>query len=97
MPYTLVYHPEVVEQDLPPIPLNVHQRIARAIEARLNSAPEQHGEPLKGTLKGYWKLRVGDYRIVYKIVGTEVWVLGVLHRKEIYEDVRRRIGWCPRR
>jgi len=95
VPYPLIYHPKVAEEDLPPIPLNVQRRMARAIETRLGSAPERYGEPLKGTLKGYWKLRVGDYRVVYKIVGTEVWIFGILHRKQIYEDVRRRIGWRP--
>lgn len=96
MPYTLIYHPKVVEEDLPPLPLNIQRRIARALEARLGSAPEQCGEPLKGTLKGYWKLRIGDYRVVYKIMGTEVWVLGIIHRKRIYEDILRRIVQRPR-
>ena len=91
MTYTLVYHPQVVEDDLPRLPINVQYRIARALAARLVSAPEKHGAPLKGTLKGYWKLRVGDYRVVYKITGTEIWILGVLHRKQVYEDVLRRI------
>ncbi len=95
MPYTLLYHPEVVEEDLPPIPLNVQRRIARALEARLSVAPERYGEPLRGTLKGYWKLRVGDYRVVYKIVGGEVWIFGILHRKEVYQDVIRRIDPPP--
>jgi hypothetical protein len=30
-------------------------------------APQEYGTPLRKTLKGYWKLRVGDYRVVYKI------------------------------
>ena len=92
MPFTLVYHPRVAEEDVPSLPLNLHHRIARAIETRLGEAPEQHGAPLKGTLKGYWKLRVGDYRVVYRIVGTEVRVLGIRHRKRIYEDMLRRIS-----
>lgn len=91
MPYTPIYHPQVVEEDLPPLPLNVQHRIARAVAARLASAPEQHGAPLKGTLKGYWKLRVGDYRVVFKIAGAEIWILGIIHRKRVYEDVLRRI------
>ena len=95
MPYTLIYHPKVVEEDLPAIPLNIQRRIARAIEARLASAPEEYGEPLRGTLKGYWKLRIGDYRVVYKMVGTEVWIFGILHRRRIYTDVSRRLGWRP--
>ena len=95
MPSTLVYHPKVVEEDLVGIPVNVQRRLARALEARLGSAPEQYGEPLRGTLRGYWKLRVGDHRAVYKIVGTAGWIFGVLHRKRIYTDVLRRIGRRP--
>ena len=49
MPYTLAYHPQVVEEDLPLLPLDIRDRISRAIAARLASAREQHGTPLKGT------------------------------------------------
>lgn len=49
-------------------------RIARALDTRLAVIPEQTGEPLRGTLKGYWKLRIGDYRVVYKIVRRELWI-----------------------
>lgn len=95
MPYTLLYHPKVVDEDLPRLPSNVQHRIAHAVKVRLVEAPEQLGVPLRKTLKGYWKLRVGDYRVVYKIVGTEVWILGILHRKHVYEIVRGRTKWHP--
>jgi len=95
VPFALIYHPKVGEEDLPPILANLQRRIARALEARLALAPEQHGEPLKGTLRGYWKLRVGDYRVVYRIVGAEVWIFGIVHRKQIYEDIGARITWRP--
>ena len=95
MSYTLLYHPQVSEEDLPPLPLNVQRRLARALADRLESSPEEHGSPLKRSLKGYRKLRVGDYRVEYKIAGTEVWILGILHRKRVYEDVLRRIHWRP--
>ena len=78
---------------MPRLPQNIHSRVARAIETRLDKAPEQYGAPLKGTLKGYWKLRVGDYRVVYKIVETEVWIFGIIHRKKVYDDVLIRLGW----
>lgn len=93
MPYALVYHPDVAETDLPLLPANIQRRIARALESRLAEAPERYGTPLRETLRGYWKLRVGDYRVVYKVVGAEVWVFGILHRKRVYEDVMRRRGW----
>jgi mRNA interferase RelE/StbE len=95
VPFTLLYHPRIADEDLPSIPHNLQRRIAQAIETRLVQAPEQYGSPLTKTLKGYWKLRVGDYRVVYKIVGTEVRILGVRHRREIYKDILRRIGQHP--
>lgn len=95
MPYTLRYHPGVARRDLPDIPTNVRERLARPIERRLTTSPERYGVPLRGSLKGYWKLRVGDYRVVFKIVGGEVWILTILHRKAVYEAAVSRLGWKP--
>lgn len=67
------------------------RRVARQIEARLTASPEHFGAPLKGSLGGYWKLRVGDYRVVFKVDGNSVWILAVLHRRDVYERVSRRL------
>jgi mRNA interferase RelE/StbE len=93
VPYLLRYDPVVAEEDAPVIPSNVRVRIARAIEDRLVAAPGQYGRPLKGSLRGYWKLRVGDYRVVFRIVHQEVWILTILHRKTVYERVASRTSW----
>ena len=95
MPYTLRYHPKVAEDDLPDIPANLRQRLARSIEKRLTTSPERYGTPLKGSLNGYWKLRAGDYRVVFKVAGEEVWVLTILHRKKVYEEAMTRLGGQP--
>ena len=84
-PFLLLYHPDVKAIDLPKLDSRLKERIKKAIETRLTSTPHQYGEPLRKTLKGYWKLRVGDYRVVFKIVGNKVWILGIIHRKEVYE------------
>ena len=81
MPYALRYHPRGAEEDLPEIPTNLRQRLARSIERRLTTAHGHYGLPLKGSLKRFWKLRVGDYRVVFKIAASEVWILTILHRK----------------
>jgi mRNA interferase RelE/StbE len=95
VPYTILYHPDIAQRDLPRIPRNVQSRIADALAARLGGSPEKYGQPLRGTLGGYWKLRVGDYRAVFKIVDDEVRVLAILHRRQVYEDALRRVGWQP--
>ncbi len=91
MSFHLKYHPDVKKVDIPLIDTKSRKRIKKAIETRLISTPQQYGEPLRKTLKGYWKLRVGDYRVVFKIVVTEVWILGIIHRKNVYERVKKRI------
>ncbi len=92
MPYIPVYHPDVRSEDIPQINRDLRNRIARAIESRLTTEPERKGEPLRGTLKGYWKLRVGDYRVIFKVVRNEVWILAIIHRREVYERIVRRLS-----
>ncbi|HEY4715586.1 MAG TPA: type II toxin-antitoxin system RelE/ParE family toxin [bacterium] len=89
MYFNVLYHPNV-KKDLAKINSKVGTQIKRAVENRLRKSPEQYGEPLRKTLKGYWKLRVGNYRIVFKINGNEIWILGIMHRKNVYKEVNRR-------
>jgi mRNA interferase RelE/StbE len=91
MPFTLHYHPAVRAADLPLIDRKSKDRIRKAIEERLQTAPQDYGEPLRKSLKGYWKLRVGDFRVVFKVIESEVWILGIRHRKSIYMDIGKRV------
>jgi len=89
--FKLLYHPDVKTVDIPLLDSKIKNRIKKAIETRLTTAPHQYGEPLRKTLRGYWKLRVGDYRVVFRIAKNEVWILGILHRKDVYEKIRKRV------
>jgi len=73
------------------INVNMRERIRRAIESRLMRAPQEYGLPLRKNLGWYWKLRVGDYRVVFKVEGEMVYILGIRHRKSVYEDMTERI------
>ncbi len=88
--FQLRYHPDVKSVDIPLLDAKLQVRIKKAIESRLMTAPHLYGEPLRKTLRGYWKLRVGDYRVVFKIVDGEVWVLGIIHRKRVYKEIEKR-------
>jgi mRNA interferase RelE/StbE len=90
VPFELRYHPDVKTIDIPLLDAKLRTRIKNAIESRLATAPHLYGEPLRKTLRGYWKLRVGDYRVVFKIADEEVWVLGIIHRKKVYEEIKKR-------
>ena len=80
MSYTILYHPKVKEEDIESLDKKKRKIIAKAIEARLSNQPERYGKPLRGSLKGYWKLRVGDIRVVFKIMRNEVHIEKIAKR-----------------
>jgi mRNA interferase RelE/StbE len=91
MEYNLIYHPAVKKVDLPKIDVKNKSMIKRAIEERLTASPEIYGKPLRRSLKGYWKLRVGNYRIVFKIAGNDIRILAIIDRKTVYQKSEKRL------
>lgn len=90
MGYAISYHPAVVKEDIPSLGSRDKERIRRAIEQKLMTQPDLFGLPLRRSLKGYWKLRVGDYRIVYRIERMTVLVFVMRHRRDVYLVADRR-------
>jgi mRNA interferase RelE/StbE len=91
--YEVELRPEVVAEDLPEPSANIRARIIRAVESRLTTEPTRYGVRLRQSLGGLWKIRVGDYRIVYETEGKKVTVWAIRHRKDVYEAAERR--WLP--
>ncbi|MBK5276530.1 MAG: type II toxin-antitoxin system RelE/ParE family toxin [Desulfuromonadales bacterium] len=90
MSYTILFHPEVAH-DVSRLSGTMKDRIKTVLKERLASEPALYGKPLRATLNGYWKLRVGDYRVVFGIQGSEVFVYAICHRREAYEIVHNRL------
>jgi mRNA interferase RelE/StbE len=65
----------------------VASRLIRKLRWLAENLDNINPEPLKGGLAGLYKLREGDYRIVYEILRSEnkiaVHLIG--HRREIYK------------
>ena len=93
MEYSVTYHPEILHKDLPQIPQNIKATIRKAIERRLLIDPFTYGQPLRQSLKGYRKLRVGDYRVIYRVQRNEIVILKIGHRREVYGRVFPRLTW----
>lgn len=99
MPTRIEWHPCALA-DLEELDPAVRQRVADAVgRLRLVDDPKQRLLPYVETLKGYWKLRVGDYRVVCELrrdqQGQLVLVIHVVHRGEAYRSrslrtIRRR-------
>lgn len=92
MEYTLLYHPDILKEDLPRIPANARNTLKRAIEERILLNPILFGKPLRKSLKGHRKLRVGDYRIIYRVQGNNIIILKIGHRQDVYNKVTKRIN-----
>lgn len=64
--------------------------VGRRIVDRINWLSENldsiKPEELKGDLEGLYKLRIGDYRVIYEILHKEQTLIihAIGHRKEIY-------------
>ena len=84
--FHIKYETQVVTQDLKNLPRAVLQRIKSAIETKLCVDPISFGKPLRYSLKKHFRLRVGDYRIIYRVELTErtVWIVHIDHRKDVY-------------
>ncbi len=85
--YKLFYLTSVSKKDLPKIPKNIKAGIKKAIENRLAVDPLRFGDPLRRSLRGYRKLRVGDYRVIYLIEKNKIIIFKIDHRKEVYKKV----------
>lgn len=49
--------------------------------------PRKKGKALHGALKGHWRYRVGDYRIIATIEDKNllIYIFEIGHRKDIYK------------
>lgn len=65
--YSIEYLVSVIEEDIAKLPKTAKTMIKKAIEERLTLDPIGFGKPLRYSLKGHRRLRVSDYRIVYRI------------------------------
>jgi mRNA interferase RelE/StbE len=81
---TIFYLEEVVRSDIPALDDPTRRLIKAAIEEKLSTNPVEFGKPLQYSLKGCRRLRVGDWRVIYLLVGRTVTIVKIGHRSEIY-------------
>jgi mRNA interferase RelE/StbE len=76
-------------RDLRKLGANAQRLILRYLRERIATAedPRRFGHALTGDLKGLWRYRIGDFRIVASIEDERfiVLVVTVGHRREVYD------------
>jgi mRNA interferase RelE/StbE len=72
-------------RELERLPRNIQRRVAQKIDDLANNPRPSGSTKLQGRANR-WRIRVGDYRIIYDIEDTivRVLVLKIGHRRDVY-------------
>lgn len=84
--FHLLFDDKVI-QDLKKIDPQWQRKILDTLKQTLPNNPYA-GKKLVGDLSPYYRLRVGDYRVIYEILETEIviTVIRIRHRKDVYNQ-----------
>jgi mRNA interferase RelE/StbE len=66
----------------------VNRRIKEYLtQVAASGVPRKKGKALTGDLGGYWRYRIGDYRVIVDIKDDKLLILavGIGHRRNVYE------------
>jgi mRNA interferase RelE/StbE len=83
--YNLVYTRRA-EKDIRALDPAIKRQIGKAI-LKLQSNPTEQSEKLTNPGIGTYRFRTGDYRVIFDLVGNDLVILRVGHRKEIYRKI----------
>lgn len=78
--------------------INKHDQlvILETINKKLSVDPEGYGEGLKHSLKGFWKLKISHYRVIYRVEKEKVLVfvfkVGLRLDQEVYKEMLSRLN-----
>jgi mRNA interferase RelE/StbE len=81
--YSVAYK-KSVQRDLKKLPRSEVRRVLDQIEEELSKNAESY-PVLKGRFAGLRKYRVGDFRVICAVLGNDVLVLRIGHRKDVYK------------
>jgi len=67
----------------------IGSRIAERINWLADNLDDIRPESLRGNLVGFYKLRIGDYRVIYEIIHDErtIVIHAIGHRRDIYRKL----------
>lgn len=72
------------EDDLKKLDLVVKKRIKKQLEGLVKD-PKSQSKKLRNSKVGNYRLRIGNYRVVFDIDKDKIVILRIGHRREIYK------------
>ena len=88
MKYAIEYTEFIDVKRLAALPKKTLVHMKETIEKKLETRPEVFGKPLRRSLYGYRSLRIGDYRVIYRIEEEKrtVKIFAIGHRSLVYKS-----------
>jgi mRNA interferase RelE/StbE len=86
MSYIVEYEPEAFA-DLEKLTKSVRERVVKKINWLAENFDQIKPQSLTADLSGFFKLRVGDYRVIYEFEREEkvIFIDRIRHRREVYD------------
>ena len=78
--WDVIIHKLVLGEDFKRVDPPSRRLILKSIYKKLGKDPESYGSPLSGEYRGYWKLRVAHYRVIYRMIKNQVMVIVIKER-----------------
>ena len=85
MPEVKVEWTEDAVYDLSRLDPPIRKRIIRKISWISQHFANVTPEPLSGSLSGTFKIRIGDWRVIYQLEKNIIVIYAVAHRRDIYK------------
>ncbi|MFT4571731.1 MAG: mRNA interferase RelE/StbE [Candidatus Binatia bacterium] len=87
MKFRIEYLESVVRQDILGLSATAKRQTRTAIERKLGSNPIEFGKPLRYSFRGARRLRVDDYRVIFKVEPPDVvLIIKIGHRRDVYKE-----------
>jgi mRNA interferase RelE/StbE len=93
--YEIHYHASVLHDDLKKLNRAIQKKILAQIGKKLSISPQTFGKPLRYDLKGYWRLRVENYRVIFEIESkrqiVKIWLIDQRKDDRVYIEFLKRM------
>lgn len=74
-------------RDLEAVPVYIKMAVDKALLAiKKEPCSGRNIKKLSGVKIGVWRLRIGDWRIRYDVIGLEIRLHIIRHRKDVYRE-----------
>ena len=80
-------HERVLNEDLPSLKPSIKDALLFFITEKLAKRPFSYAKPLRTGAEGYWKVRLGDYILGFRIIDDLLLILSIIPFYKLYKVI----------